>query len=365
MKRVGNLFEKILDDGLIHAAICCAGQGKGKRENVKRVMADIPGHVQKIRDMLINDTYTPAPYHVFERYDLHNKKTRKIQRPEFFPDQVVHWLIVLACQKVFMLGMDYWCCGSVPNRGIKRGYEGVRKWLRDDKKNTKYCLKMDVRKYYDSVPHDKLMNIVYRKIKDPRMISLIKKIVDTTEVGIPIGNYTSQWFANLFLEGLDHYIREKLKVKHYVRYIDDMVLFGNNKKELHKVRKLIEKYLKDELGLELKDNWQVFKTDSRGVDFLGFVFFRTHIRLRARNFLAFIRQCAVVKKLMALKMSIPFKIAAGLISRLGQLKYFDSFILKSKYFVGIKLKQLKKVVSNASKRQTQNKRYDAPGAVLA
>jgi RNA-directed DNA polymerase len=359
MKRVGNLYEKILDRDLIHAAICEAGRGKRNRESVKLVMADIPGHVEKIREMLINDTYTPAPYHVFERYDPHSKKTRKIQRPEFFPDQVVHWLIILACQKVFMRGMDYWCCGSVPNRGIKRGYDGVRRWLRDDKKNTKYTLKMDIRKYYDSVPHHKLMAIMHRKIKDPRMLSLIQKIVDTTEVGIPIGNYTSQWFANLFLESLDHYIREKLKAKHYVRYIDDMVLFSNNKKELHKTRKLIEKYMKDELGLELKDNWQVFKTDSRGVDFLGFVFHRTHIRLRARNFLAFIRQCAVIKKLMALKMSIPFKIAAGLISRLGQLKYFDSFLVKSKYFLGIKLKQLKKVVSNESKRQS------AARAVLA
>jgi len=352
MKRVGNLYEKILDPALIHAAISFAGQGKGKRESVQRVMADIPGHVEKIRQMLINDTYTPTPYHVFMKYDPRCKKTRKIQRPEYFPDQVMHWLVILACQKVFMRGMDHWCCGSVPNRGIKRGHDGVRKWLQHDKKHTKYTLKMDIRKYYDSIPHDKLMEVIRRKIKDPRMLSLIGKIVNTTEVGIPIGNYTSQWFANLFLEGLDHHIREKLKVKHYVRYIDDMVLFGNNKKELHKVRRLIETYLKDEMGLELKDNWQVFKTDSRGVDFLGFVFFRTHIRLRARNFLAFIRQCAVVKKLMALKMSIPFKIAAGLISRLGQLKHFDSFVIKSKYFVGIKLKQLKKVVSDASKRQS-------------
>jgi len=359
MKRVGHLYEKILNPDLIHAAICEASRGKRNRESVKRVMADIPTHVEKIREMLTNGTYTPKPYHVFMRYDPHSQKTRKIQRPEFFPDQIVHWLIILSCKSIFMRGMYHWNCGSIPNRGIKHGYNGVRKWLNTDKKNTKYCLKMDVRKFYDSVPHDRLMATIRSKIKDSRMVSLIQQVVSTTDTGIPIGNYTSQWFANVYLEVLDHYIKEKLKVKYYARYIDDLVLFGNNKKELHKARRFIEKFLKEELGLELKDNWQVFKTDSRGVDFLGFVFFRTHIKLRARNFLAFIRQCAVVKKLIAKKMAIPFRIAAGLISRLGQLKHFDSYIMKTKYFVGIKLKQLKKVVSNESKR------ISAARAVLA
>jgi len=351
MKRAGNLYQKMFDPYLIKWAICEASKGKRGRADVKRVLADEDTHVKKIQDMLVNETYKPLPYHVFMRYDHLNKKTRKIQRPSFFPDQIIHWLIVIVTNDVFMKGMYFWNCGSVPGRGIKHGYNGVKRWLTDDKKNTKYTLKMDIKKYYDSIPQDKLMAVIRHKIKDERMIALIQKIVDTSDTGIPIGNYTSQWFANIFLESLDHYIKEKLKIKYYVRYIDDMVLFGCNKKELHKTRKAIGKFLETELGLKLKGNWQVFKTDSRGVDFLGFVFYRTHIRLRARNFLSLVRQANKVKKMIANKVTIPFKIAAGLLSRMGQLRHINSFKLWEKYIKGIKINLLKEAVRNESKRQ--------------
>jgi hypothetical protein len=259
----------------------------------------------------------------------------------------------MATKEIFMRGMDYYNCGSIPGRGIKRGFNAVRGWLRDDKKHTKYTLKMDIKKYYDSIPHDKLMAAIRHKIKDERMISLIQRIVDSTEAGIPIGNYTSQWFANIYLECLDHYIKETLGVKHYIRYIDDMVLFGNNKKELHKARNKIAAFLETELGLTLKDNWQVFKTDSRGVDFLGFVFFRTHIRLRARNFLSLIRQAAAVKRMLAAKIKIPFKVAAGLLSRIGQLVHIPAQKIREKYLKGIKIKTLKGVIRHESKRLLQ------------
>jgi hypothetical protein len=111
--------------------------------------------------------------------------------------------------------------------------------------------------------------------------------------------------------------------------------------------------LETELGLALKDNWQVFKTDSRGVDFLGFVFFRTHIRLRARNFLSLIRQAAKVKRMLAAKIKIPYKLAAGLLSRMGQLVHINAQRINDKYLKGIKIKTLKKVVRNESKRFLQ------------
>jgi len=353
MKRVGNLYDKMLDPAVIEWAICEASKGKRHRADVKRVLADMPKHVQRIQDMLTNRTFKPSPYHVFERYDRLNKKTRKIQRPEFFPDQIIHWLVIIATKDIFMRGMYHWNCGSIPGRGIKHGYTAVTRWLRDDKKNTKYTLKMDVKKYYDSVPHDKLMAVIRHKIKDERMISLIQKIIESTEAGIPIGNYTSQWFANIFLESLDHYIKEKLKVKYYVRYIDDMVLFGCNKKELHKARKAIAAFLEAELGLKLKENWQVFKTDSRGVDFLGFVFRRTHIRLRARNFLSLVRQANKVKKKIVGKVAIPYKMAAGLLSRMGQLCHIPSQKIKERYLKGIKINLLKEVIRYESKRLLQ------------
>jgi len=351
VKRVGHLYEKILDPNVIEFAITEAGRGKRNRKAVSKVMADLPRHVQIIKEMLENQNFVPSKYVVSMRYDHRTKKHRKIQRPAFFPDQCIHWLIVLAVKDVFMRGMYHWNCGSILGRGIKHGHKAVKRWTTNDRKNTKYTLKMDVKKYYDSVPHDKLMAIIRRKIKDPRMLSLIQQIVDTTETGIPIGNYTSQWFANLYLESLDHFIKETLGVKYYVRYIDDLVLFGANKKVLHRARKEIEKFLAVELGLKLKETWQVFKTQSRGVDFLGYVFFHTHIKLRARNFLALVRSCNAVRKKIAAKITVPYKMAAGLLSRIGQFKYFNSYKIRIKYLVGIKINLLKEAVRNESKRQ--------------
>ncbi len=108
------------------------------------------------------------------------------------------------------------------------------------------------------------------------------------------GNYTSQWLANYYLQDLDHFIKEQLKVKYYIRYMDDMVLFHRNKRELHRIKKYIEIYLKKE-KLQLKDNWQLFKVDSRPLDFLGFKFYRGYTTLRRGNFLRIKRR---VKKII-------------------------------------------------------------------
>jgi len=113
--------------------------------------------------------------------------------------------------------------------------------------------------------------------------------------GIPLGFYTSQWLANFYLTDLDHYIKEKLGAKYYVRYMDDMVILGSNKRELHKMRALINRYLNDELGLQMKDNWQVFrieygKGNGRPLDFLGFKFYRHKTTLRKKIMIKMVRK---------------------------------------------------------------------------
>src|SRR5690606_12549309 len=132
----------------------------------------------------------------------------------------------------------------------------LRKWLDNDTKNTKYCLKMDVKKFYPSINNAILKRMFRNKIKGKNCLWLIDTIIDSNE-GQPIGYYTSQWFANFFLEELDHLIKEKLGVKYYIRYVDDLVLLGPNKKKLHKVRNVVEQYLHS-IGLRIKENWQVF-----------------------------------------------------------------------------------------------------------
>jgi len=353
MKRKGHLYEKMCDPEVIRTAIMQASTGKKSRNEVARVLADIDGHVARVKKMLEDQTFEVSPYLVTERYDPHNKKTRLIQRPKFFPDQIIHWIIVTVLKDVLMGGMYYWNCGSVPERGTKHGRIAVRRWLDKDWKNTKYALQLDIKKFYESIPHDGLMALMRSKVKDERALWLVQKIIDSVDKGIPLGNYTSQWFANFYLERLDHYIKESLGVKYYVRYIDDLVLFGRNKKELHKVRQKVFTFVEQKLFLKVKNNWQLFPIKARGLDFLGFVFYRTHTKMRARNFLAFTRQCRKAMKRIDAGKKITFKMASGLISRAGQLKHCNGRKIKSKYYDPIKEKQLKEVIRNESKRQLQ------------
>lgn len=142
------------------------------------------------------------------------------------------------------------------NRSLRNGFEPMRK-------NCKYVLKMDIRHFFDTVPHDKLKAKLRKTIHDEKMLDLLFRIIDVTDVGIPLGFYTSQWLSNWYLQGLDHYIKERLGAVHYMRYMDDMVIFGSNKKVLHRTRQAISDYLENELGLSLKDNWQVFGSHMR------------------------------------------------------------------------------------------------------
>lgn len=126
-------------------------------------------------------------------------------------------------------------------------------------------------------------------IHDEKFYNLLETIIKITDNGIPLGFYLSQWLANWYLQDLDHYIKENLKARYYIRYMDDMVIFGPNKKELHRFRKTIETYIKQNLGLQLKENWQVFlfhyvkkngEQKGRFLDFMGFRFYRNRVNLR-------------------------------------------------------------------------------------
>lgn len=321
MKRVGNIYEKITQLGNLESAIMHAAKGKGKRRNVEKILDSPTYYAMQIQKMLKEHTYTPSPYKEMTIQDGARKKERVIYKPEFYPDQVVHWALMLVIEPILMKGMYEFCCASVKNRGILYGKRHLDKILVDDRKYTKYCLKLDIKKFYPSIDKTILKQKFRKKIKDSEALWLIDTIIDSSDNGVPIGNFTSQWFANFYLEELDHYIKEKLKIKYYVRYMDDMILFSNNKKELHKVRIKIEEYLNKELHVKLKENWQLFKTDSRPIDFLGYRFYRGYSTLRKSNFLRIKRRAKKISK----KEQLNFHDAASMLSYSGWLKHCDSY----------------------------------------
>lgn len=213
-------------------------------------------------------------------------------------------MAVNALKPIFMHGMYEHSYGSIPKRGVHKGKKTIEKWIRNDSRNVKYCLKMDIHKYFESIPHDILIEKFSKIIHDEKFFDFICKLIRVNEKGIPIGFYTSQWIANWYLQDLDHYIKEILCAKHYIRYMDDMVIFSSNKKVLHNIKNEIEKYLLENLGLELKHNWQIFRFDyvyqkkerGRFLDFMGFRFHRKRTVLRRNIMLKASRKARTMHK---------------------------------------------------------------------
>lgn len=352
MKRKGNFYNKIVDKNNIYQAILKASKGKKNRTNVIRIVDNIYVYVDKLHEMLKNKSFIASPYQEMRIQDGARKKERIIYKPAFYPDQCVHWSLMLQIEDILKRGMYEYCCASIKNRGILYGARYLKRILVRDRKNTKYCLKLDIKKFYPSVDKELLKRKFRKVIKDGDVLDLIFQIIDSHPKGLPIGNYTSQWFANFYLQDLDHYIKEELKVKYYLRYMDDMALFGRNKKELHKIKNSIEQYLKNE-GLQLKENWQLFKVDSRPVDFLGYRFYRGYTTLRRTNFLRIKRRIKKISK----KRKLTFKDASAVISYTGWLKHCDSFSYKQKYVDPyINLNKCKGVIRNESRKQLTTKK---------
>lgn len=347
MKRVGYVFEKIIEIDNIKKAIVNASKRKTNRRNVQKVLNNIDFYAKQIQTMLVNDTYVPCKYIEQKIKDGANKKERIIFKPSFYPDQCIHWTIMLQLESLLERGMYKYCCASVKGRGVHYGQRYIKKILKDVK-GSKYCLQLDIRHFYPSIDKDKLKEKFIRIIKDPKLLNLIFKIIDSAEDGLPIGNYTSQWFANFYLQDLDHFIKEKLHVKYYIRYMDDIVLFSSNKRKLRYIKEEIEKFLTNE-GLELKDNWKLFLTDSRPLDFLGFRFYRDHITLRRRNALRIKRRVKKIKRRFELYGHIRLQDASAMVSYFGWIKNSNSYhyYIKNiqKY---ITLKQCKEVIRNES-----------------
>lgn len=353
MKRKGFIFDKIVELNNVESAVYKASIGKTKRKNVEKILDSPTYYAIQIQKLLKEKSYIPSPYLEMKIRDGANKKERIIYKPRFYPDQVIHWALMLQIEPLLEKGMYELSCASIKGRGIQRGMNYLKRILVQDRKYTKYCLKLDVKKFYPSIDKNILKSKFRKIIKDRDTLWLIDIIIDSSENGVPIGNYTSQWFANFYLQSLDHYIKEELKVKYYIRYMDDMVLFSNNKKELRKVKYAIDEYLKKE-HLTIKENWQLFKTESRPIDFLGYRFYRGYTTLRRSNFLRIKRRAKKISK----KNELNFKDASAMLSYSGWLKHCDSYNYQQKYIKPfIDYKKCKEVVRNESKKYNSSGKF--------
>ena len=348
MKREGYIYEKICHKENIRVAIMSASKGKRGRDDVKRVLSNITYYVDKIHNMLIKELYIPNDYKIATIREGISKKERVIHKPNFYPDQIIQWAIILQISPILSRGMYEFSCGSIPNRGIHYGKKYVERWIKSDHKNTKYYLKLDISKFYPSVDISILKQKLRKKIKDVKVLNLLYSILDKNK-GLPIGILISQWLANFYLQDLDHYIKEQLKAKYYIRYMDDMILFGRNKKELHKMRITVEKFL-NTIGLKLKSNWQVYRLDKEPLDFMGFRFYRNKTTLRKSIMLRITRKANKIYK----KAKPTYNDACSMLSYMGWIKNTDSFkLFNDRIKPYINISQLKNIIRKEAKKQNE------------
>ncbi len=269
---------------------------------------DTEYYLLKLQEILINKTYATSEYEVFIK--TCGEKEREIYKLPYYPDRIVHWAIIQIVEPIFLNKLNGCTHSAIPNHGIHSAFKQLNTYMREDREGTKYCLKLDVRKFYPSIRHDLLKKTYRTMFKDKDLLWLLDEIIDSTEGGrgVPIGNYLSQYSGNLFLSKFDRWIKEDKKVKYYSRYMDDIVILHNDKDYLHRLFKEIEGYLNSKLDLQVKDNWQVFPSRVRGIDFVGYRHFGNYVLLRK----------STSKRLIRKMRGIQNKIDNG-----GELNYSD------------------------------------------
>lgn len=272
-----------------------ARKRKTKKRYVKRFEANLRENLLKLQQELISKTYKPAP---LKNFILRDPKTRKISK-SIFRDRVVHHAICNIIVPIFQKGFIFDSHANQIGKGTHKTLERFDKFKRKVSKNhtrTCYVLKADIKHYFEEIDHDILLEIIKRKIPDENVLELIRLILSNQTIGgkkirgMPLGNLTSQFFANLYLNELDQYAKHKLRAKYYIRYVDDFVILHHDKTILEDWKNSIDKFLREKLGLELHPSKsKIIKLDN-GLIFLGFRVFFYHKLLRKSNMMNFERK---------------------------------------------------------------------------
>ena len=276
MKRHGNLWNKITDLDNIYPAYKKARKGKSWQNTISRFDDDLDENIFNIRDLLIEKTFTTSSY--IEK-TIYEPKQRIIYKLPFNPDRVVQHALMNVLEPIWssVFIHDSYACRI--GKGIHAASRRTMDFIRAAGTGA-YCLKMDIRKFYPSIDHDILFEIVQRKIKCPDTLWLLEDIIYSIPGGknVPIGNYTSQWLGNLYMNELDRYLKHEHKIRHYIRYCDDFILLHQDKRFLGKMADEIKCFLADKLALKLSKN-DIFPVH-QGIDFLGYRHFSDHILVR-------------------------------------------------------------------------------------
>ena len=301
MKTYKHLYEKyISDENILQALYDCRGDKRSHRQ-IDIMIENSDYWIPIIREWAKN--FHNAKHEVKTIYDGVSRKQREIIVPTD-KEQIIHHMLMNVFKPIVMQGFYEHSYGSIDERGAEKCKYYLERDIRRRNK-VKYFLKMDIRKYYNTIDTQILIQKLRKIIKDERYLSVLEEVINVQSIGLPLGFYTSQLLAQFYLKDLDRYIKEVLDAKYYYRYVDDMVIHDNNKRKLHSICDAIRVYLKIELHLEMKNNYQVFRFDyidkngkrhGRDLDFLGYRFYYDRTVLRKSVMLKATRKAIRISK---------------------------------------------------------------------
>jgi len=346
MKRFKNLYKQIYDFETLLFSYNKSKYGRRYSGEVLTYTANLEENLIDTQNHLIYKTYEIGKY---RQFFVHDPKKRLIMALPF-RDRVVQWAVYHILNPIFSKGYITDSYGCIEGRGSQQAVARLKYWLRKPSNGKKmYFLKLDISKYFFRVDHRILLGIMARKIDDPDTMWLLNKIINSEDTGfglpsgfsaheteerlfdkgMPIGNLTSQMFANVYLNELDQYCKRELKIRHYIRYMDDIVILSDSKERLHKYEELISVYLDEKLRLNLNHKTCI-RPVTLGIDFLGYKVWSTHVKLRKSSARKMKRRMKHIQKQYA-NDEIDFDNAnATMQSYFGLLKHCNSLRLKNK-----------------------------------
>lgn len=322
MRRFSYLFEQLIEWENLLSAYRKAYRGSGKSKEAARFTFFLERELIQLREELQNGTYHPQNYRTFRLYD---PKERTISVASF-KDRVAHHALVNILEPIYEPRFIFDSYATRKGKGTWAAIQRAQSFI----KKHPFYLRLDVRKFFDSVNHDILLGLLRRYIKDSKFLFIAESIIYSIPNGhgLPIGNMTSQFLANVYLDPLDHYIKEFLRVKYYIRYMDDMLIFEPNTKCLTQIQLSIEKFLWNKLRLSLKLSAVSINHRQNGASFLGARIFPSHIRILPESLHRSLKRLKRTSSDFEIAKISESKMADSHKSIIGHLAQFDSYQLR-------------------------------------
>ncbi|MFA5575401.1 MAG: RNA-directed DNA polymerase [Brumimicrobium sp.] len=281
MKTVKNIYSRIATKENVLSVIQKSSKGK---KYAHQIVKKQDKYVDFIVQTLVSKEYLlhPTKTEIIKE----REKPRLITKSPYFPNKIYDYLLVDGIKEVVDKGMYKWCVGNVKGRGKDVGINYVFRYI----KEYKYAIKLDIKKFYDNIDKEVLYNLVSNRISDTDFMNFFKAVIGDNGKGIGLGLNSSQWLSNFYLQELDYYIKQELKIEKYVRYVDDLVLISNNARKLKRAIVQIGAFLGDKLKLTLKYIPEVINVASgASIEFLGYKISRREITLKKRLFHRFVK----------------------------------------------------------------------------